>query len=35
MVVNLRSENESFKNDNAKLKKDVDWLANSAKNNKI
>lgn len=31
----LRTEVETLKQENAKSKKDVDWLANSAKNNKI
>lgn len=31
----FRKENEQLKADCMKLKKDVDWLANSAKNNKI
>ncbi|CDW87453.1 UNKNOWN [Stylonychia lemnae] len=31
----LHEENEQLKQENMKLKKDVDWLANSAKNNKL
>lgn len=26
---------ETLKTDNVKMKKDIDWLANSAKNNKL